>query len=106
MERSSAYLLPARWRCNLPRLEKFLDTLPSEHRLAFEFRDPKAGDLTIRGEILVEAQDGGVMLLGDDGRIWTIQPDQIVSRDSTLSRPQKPRLRRGSRLISADRRSS
>lgn len=36
----------------------------------------------IIGEVLVEAQDGGVMLRADDGRIWTIQPDQIISRES------------------------
>ncbi len=47
-----------------------------------EFREEKAGNLSIQGEILVEAQDGGVMMLADDGRIWTIQPAQIVSRKS------------------------
>ena len=36
----------------------------------------------IVGEILVEAQDGGLMLQSDDGRIWTIQPEQIVDRRS------------------------
>lgn len=33
------FQLPPRWRCNLRRLENFLDNLPSERRLAFEFRD-------------------------------------------------------------------
>ncbi len=37
---------------------------------------------TVVGEVLVESQDGGVMLLGDDGRIWTIQPEQIADRQS------------------------
>ena len=37
---------------------------------------------TVVGEILVEAQDGGLMLQSDDGRIWTIQPDQILERSS------------------------
>ena len=37
---------------------------------------------TVVGEILVEAQDGGLMLQSDDGRIWTVQPDQITSRKS------------------------
>ena len=36
----------------------------------------------VSGEILVEAQDGGLMLQSDDGRIWTIQPDQITERSS------------------------
>ncbi|MGI9471842.1 MAG: DUF1570 domain-containing protein [Rubripirellula sp.] len=35
------------------------------------------------GRILVEAQDGGVMLEADDGRIWTLQPEDIVSRKQT-----------------------
>lgn len=41
------------------------------------------GDKEIRkvvGEILVEAQDGGLMLRSDDGRIVTVQPKQIVER--------------------------
>ncbi|MEO1616888.1 MAG: DUF1570 domain-containing protein [Planctomycetota bacterium] len=37
---------------------------------------------TVRGEILVEAKDGGLMLQSDDGRIWVIQPDQITKRES------------------------
>jgi hypothetical protein len=37
---------------------------------------------TVRGRIMVEAQDGGLMLQSDDGRIWMIQPDQIINRQS------------------------
>lgn len=37
---------------------------------------------TIIGEVLVSARDGGVMLQSDDGRIWTLQPDAIVDRQS------------------------
>ena len=44
---------------------------------------------TVVGEILVEAQDGGLLLLSDDGRIWTIQPDQITKRESD-SKPFQP----------------
>jgi hypothetical protein len=47
------------------------------------------GPRTVVGEILVEAQDGGLMLQSDDGRIWTIQPDQIVDRRSD-DRPLVP----------------
>lgn len=42
---------------------------------------PKAKQ-TVVGEILVEALDGAVMLQSDEGRIWTIQPDQILNRQS------------------------
>ncbi len=34
------FQLPPRWRSNLHRLSAFLDTLSSEFRYAFEFRDP------------------------------------------------------------------
>lgn len=51
-----------------------------------EFRESsKGGDGATReivGEVLVEAQDGGLMLRSNDGRIWTVQPDQIVQRES------------------------
>jgi uncharacterized protein YecE (DUF72 family) len=33
------FQLPPRWRCNLRRLESFLDKLPAGHRVVFEFRD-------------------------------------------------------------------
>ncbi len=37
---------------------------------------------TVTGRILVEAQDGGLMLQSDDGRIWMVQPEQIITRES------------------------
>lgn len=33
------FQLPPRWRCNVERLESFLDALPTQHRYAFEFRE-------------------------------------------------------------------
>ena len=47
-----------------------------------EFQPPDESLRTVIGEVLVEAQDGGLMLRGDDGRIWTIQPEQIKQRKS------------------------
>ena len=44
---------------------------------------------TVVGEALVEAQDGGLMLRADDGRIWTLQPKQIKQRKSDAE-PLKP----------------
>jgi Protein of unknown function (DUF1570) len=32
------------------------------------------------GRILVEAQDGGLLLLGQDGRLWSIEKEQLVAR--------------------------
>ena len=46
------------------------------------FQDEQDQQRTVTGEILVEAQDGGVMLQADDGRIWMIQPKQINERSS------------------------
>ncbi len=37
---------------------------------------------TINAEILVEAQDGGLMVQSDEGRIWIIQPENIKQRES------------------------
>lgn len=34
------FQLPPRWRVNPERLESFLELLPTDHRCAFEFRDP------------------------------------------------------------------
>ena len=38
---------------------------------------------TVTGEVMVEAQDGGIMLLADDGYLWTLQPEQIQKRSPT-----------------------
>lgn len=37
---------------------------------------------TVTAEILVEAQDGGLMLKADDGYIWSVRSDQILERTS------------------------
>lgn len=42
-------------------------------------RDP-ARIRTVDGEVLVEAADGGIMLRGDDGQIWIVQPEEIQRR--------------------------
>ncbi len=36
----------------------------------------------VGGRLLVEAQDGGLLLESTDGRIWTALPDQIRSRSA------------------------
>ncbi|TWT75175.1 DUF1570 domain-containing protein [Allorhodopirellula solitaria] len=53
----------------------------------FVFRDlvdgePSGKKHRVDGEVVVEAVDGGVLVCGDDGRIWTIQPEQIVHREA------------------------
>jgi len=37
---------------------------------------------TVVGQVMVEAQDGGVMIQTDGGRIWTIYPDKLIDRKS------------------------
>jgi hypothetical protein len=44
--------------------------------------------LAVDGELLVEATDGGVLLEGRDGRIWTIPPEEIIERQSSAERLQ------------------
>lgn len=41
------------------------------------------------GRILVEAQDGGLLLLGQDGRLWSIEKEQIGARAS-VGEPFRP----------------
>ena len=36
----------------------------------------------IAGKLLVEAQDGGVIVLTPDGRLWAVEPQNIVKRSS------------------------
>ena len=38
------------------------------------FRDSDNKERWVSGEILVEAQNGGMMIQADDSRIWMIQP--------------------------------
>lgn len=50
----------------------------------------EANDRTEDGRILVEAQDGGVILEGRDGRLWTILPEDLIERqkvDNTTFTP-------------------
>lgn len=53
------------------------------------FRDSQESTHNVIGEVLVEAQDGGLMLQADDGQIWMIQPEQIIQRQSD-DRPLHP----------------
>ena len=50
------------------------------HAETVRFKDSKQNEREVTGEILVEAQNGGMMLRGDDSRIWMIQPTEIIER--------------------------
>lgn len=45
------------------------------------FRDGES-TRTVTGKVLVDAQDGGVMIETDAGRIWTVYPDKLIDRSS------------------------
>ncbi|HUY35250.1 MAG TPA: DUF1570 domain-containing protein [Pirellulales bacterium] len=39
-------------------------------------------ELEVRGQVLVEAQDGGLLVLGRDGLLWAVEPDDLVEHTS------------------------
>ncbi len=55
-----------------------------EHIRFKDITMPAASDQIreITGEILVEAKDGGLLVRADDGRIWTIQTNEMIERTS------------------------
>jgi len=59
-----------------------LFALLATHAGAVETVEFRVGDQqqTASGQILVEAQDGGLVLQSAAGRIWTIFPDQLIDR--------------------------
>lgn len=57
----------------------------------FVFRPHADSDsrLSVTGEVILKAADGGMLLLADDGQLWTVQPERIISRTSD-SQPLQP----------------
>ena len=37
----------------------------------------------VAGRVVTSAQDGGLLMLSEDGRLWGVQPDELVKRDRT-----------------------
>jgi len=58
-----------------------LEPVAAVERVSLE-RDGKS--IHVDGRIVVEAADGGLLLQDDNGVLWAITPDEIVSRDSDL----------------------
>jgi hypothetical protein len=46
-----------------------------------QWRDDEKQSFTIAGRVLVEAQDGGILVLGQDGRLWPVEKPQLISRE-------------------------
>jgi hypothetical protein len=65
------------WAANIfaadppPRLEEF--------RIKVE----KSPEQTVLGRVLIEAQDGGLLVIGRDGKLWSVDTDQLVKRTAT-----------------------
>ena len=49
-------------------------------------------ELSIAGQVEVEAEDGGLLLLTPDGTLWTVEPKHLVSRKED-SQPFRPLTR-------------
>lgn len=57
------------------------DPPPRMHRVTFT--DAKSVTRTIESRVLLEAQDGGLLLEGRDGRLWNVTPKQLQKREET-----------------------
>jgi hypothetical protein len=72
--------------CLASTLVAFASLLPAADRDALvraTFVDDSEQTVTTEGKVLVEAADGGILLLGRDGRLWSITPKQKKSLEST-----------------------
>lgn len=59
----------------------FTATTQAAERIRYKTADDK--EIEIVGEALVTAQDGGQMILTDDGKMLIVQPETVVSRETT-----------------------
>jgi hypothetical protein len=46
-------------------------------------RDDSGQTIAVDGRIVVEAADGGFLLMGRDGQLWSVTPKKLVRREST-----------------------
>lgn len=53
----------------------------AERALRVEFTDEKQTARTLEARLLVEAEDGGILIEDRAGRLWSITPDRLQSRD-------------------------
>ncbi len=59
---------------------------PRLHRVTFS--DAKSITMTLESRVLLTAQNGGLLLEGRDGRLWTVEPQQIQKNEPTDERFQ------------------
>jgi len=59
------------------------DDPPAPRMQLVTFTDVKSVSRTIESRVLLEAQDGGLLLEGRDGRLWNVTPKQLQKREAT-----------------------
>ncbi len=47
---------------------------------AFQFQYIKGREQVVLGKVQLTAQDGGLLVLGQDGGLWTVEPSQLIGR--------------------------
>lgn len=65
---------------SLPSANKARGEQPVLERV--KWHDDEKHEITVAGRVLVEAQDGGILVLGLDGRLWPVEKPQLVSREA------------------------
>lgn len=63
-------------------LLEFNSTGHAVEHVVFRPRPDSDRELSVKGEVLVTATDGGFLLRADDGQLWTVQPERLISRTS------------------------
>lgn len=53
---------------------------PAARLEEFKFRDDRGRDRLVLGKVQITAQDGGLLVLGRDGGLWTVEPNQLKAR--------------------------
>lgn len=59
-------------------------TSPTHGYETITFRPRPDSDAVIRvsGDVLVTAADGGMLLMAEDGQMWTVQPERLIERET------------------------
>ena len=78
----------------------FVTSADAAERIRFKSAEGKA--IEIVGEALVTAQDGGQMVLTDDGKMLIVQPETVISRETTTEQLMPVDVEEISRRLLAD----
>jgi hypothetical protein len=84
--------LPAKFLCGLVafwfQCLAVCGSSAAVERIVFRPSADSDAQISVVGEALVKAADGGMLLLADDGKLWTVQPERIISRESDATELQ------------------